>query len=146
MSVNPGTKYFAFAVFEEGDLVYWRTRMLKGRWSTEKVRKVERLLLDLIEYHRITELVIKRPHPSRSSRNLDNLVSAITRLGKRGRLVLRFYSLHRLKNSMSLDHRNGKMDIARSVTQRYPFLLPLLEKETKYHLRMFEAIAAGLSR
>ena len=97
LAVNPGTKYLGLAVFQGTDLVYYAIKVLKGEWSREKMRRVERILSDLIDRHDITMLTVKRLHPSRSSRNLHYLTAAIERLAKKQRLKLRFYTLDDLR-------------------------------------------------
>ena len=148
LAVNPGTKYLGLAVFQGTDLVYWAVKVLKGKWSREKIRRAEKILSDLIDQHNVTVMTLKRLHSSRSSRNLNCLVASIERLAKKKGLRLRHYTLSDLKNFLAPDLRVTKLDLAGLVAARYRFLLPHLEGERKhrhlYFLQMFEAIAAGI--
>lgn len=147
LAINPGTRYVGLAIFEGTDLVYWHTRMLRGRWSKEKMRTVERVLLDLIEHHGITTLVVKRPHSSRTSRNLNNLVSSVIRLATKQGLTVRLYSLDFLKEHLTPESKPTRVSLARHMAVRYRVLAPVLERELRlkhqYSLRMFEAVALG---
>jgi len=148
LAVNPGTKYLGLAVFQGSDLVYWGIKVLKGKWSREKMRRAEKILSDLIDQHDITMLTVKRLHSSRSSRNLNCLVTSIERLVKNKGLRLRLYALSDLQKFLAPNMRVNKLDMAGLVAARYRFLIPHLEGERKhrhpYFVRMFEAIAAGI--
>jgi RNase H-fold protein (predicted Holliday junction resolvase) len=148
LAVNPGTKYLGLAAFQGSDLVYWGVKVLKGKWSREKMRSIERILLDLIGQHDVTVLTLKKPHSSRSSRNLNCLVAAVERLTKKKRLKVRLYSLNDLKNFLALGMKINKIEMAGMAVARYQFLIHQLEREKKnkhpYFTRMFEAIAAGV--
>lgn len=136
------------AVFERTDLVYWGVKVLKGRWSKEKMLNAKAALLNLINQYDVTLLVIKKIHHSRSSKNLNYLVAAINNLASRKKLRVYPYSLSELKEFLALGTRINKMEIAGLAAARYQFLINQLEKERRhkhpYFVRMFEAIAAGI--
>lgn len=148
LAVNPGTKYLGLAAFQGPDLVYWGVKVRKGKWSKEKLKNTERIIINLVDQHEITVLTLKKPHSSRTSRNLNRLVAAVGRLAKRKRLQLHLYSLNDLKNFLAFGMRINKIDLAGLAVARYQFLIHQLEKEKKnkhpYFTRMFEAIAAGI--
>jgi RNase H-fold protein (predicted Holliday junction resolvase) len=148
LAVNPGTKYLGLAVFQSTDLVYWGTRVLKGKWSQKKMGDAETTLRNLIDQYHVDILVLKKLHSSRSSRNLNCLVRSIEKLTKKKRVRLYLYSLSDLKEFLAEGMKANKMAIAGIVTARYPFLIHELEREKKhkhpYFVRMFEAIAAGI--
>jgi hypothetical protein len=148
LAVNPGTRYLGLAIFQEDDLVCWSVKVLEGKWSREKIRDVETILLGHIEHYGVTVLVTKDPHSYRGSRNLTCLSTAIGRLAKKEGLRLRFYSLGSLKDALAHGMKTTKMGIAGTVAARYRFLIPLLEREGRnkhsYFIRMFEATAAGM--
>ena len=148
LAINPGTKYIGIAIFQPPDLVYWGIRVLKGKWSQEKIRNVETALQNHIDKYHINLLVLKKLHASRSSANLNYLVKLIKELARKKGIELSFYSLNDVKEFLAAGVKTNKMDIAGIVTARYPFLIHELEREKKhkhpYFVRMFEAIAAGV--
>ena len=148
LAVNPGTKYVGLAVFHGPDLVYWGIKVLKGKWSKEKMKCVEKTLLGLIDQHSVTTLVIKKVDSSRTSRNLDALVESIEQCAEKRKLKVCPYTLSELKKFLALGNRINKMEIAGLAVARYQFLIHQLERERKhkhpYFVRMFEAIAAGI--
>jgi Holliday junction resolvasome RuvABC endonuclease subunit len=149
LAINPGTRYVGLAIFEGTDLVYWRTRMLRGRWSKEKIRSVERIIIEHVEHYHVTTIAVKDPYSYKASRNLKYLTSAIVRLAQRRKLKLHLYRLNDLKDALAPGLKVNKTDLAGLVAAQYRFLIPLLEKERKnkhsYLLRMFEAAAAGMA-
>jgi RNase H-fold protein (predicted Holliday junction resolvase) len=148
LAVNPGTKYVGLAVLQGSDLIYWGVKVLKGKWSKDKMDNAKATLLNLIERYDISMIVLKRLNRSRSSRNLNRLAGAIERLAKKKRLRISLYCLSDLKKFFAKDMEVNKMDIAELVVARYLFLSYQLEKERKhkhpYFVRMFEAVAAGI--
>jgi hypothetical protein len=149
LAVNPGTKYLGLAVFQDTDLVYWGVKVRKGKWSKQKAQNTEKTLLALIDRYRVNTLVLKNLHPSRSSKNLDQLVGSIKNLAKTNDIRLHLCSLDDIKKGMAVKGRINKMAIAEIVTARYLFLVHELESERKhrnpYFVRMFEAVAAGIT-
>ena len=148
LAVNPGTKYIGLAVFQISDLVYWGTRVLKGKWSEKKMENAEAALENLIDRYHVDALVLKKLHSSRSSDNLNCLAVSIEKLAKKKGIKLCLYSLGDLKESLAVGMKANKMAIAGIMTTRYPFLIHEFEKEKRhkhpYFIRMFEAIAAGI--
>jgi len=148
LAVNPGTKYVGLAVFRDSDLVYWGIKVLKGKWSTKKMKCVEKTVANLIDHHDVTTLVIKKVDPSKSSKNLNSLVATIQSCAKKKKIKICLYTLEELKKFLALGKRINKMEIAGLAVARYQFLIHQLERERShkhpYFVRMFEAIAAGI--
>lgn len=148
LAINPGTKYVGIAIFQTSDLVYWGIRVLKGKWSQEKMRNIETALQNHITRYHVNLLVLKKLHASRSSKNLNYLVKLIKELARKKGIELSLYSLSDVKEFLAAGVKTNKMDIAEIVTNRYPFLVHELEREREhkhpYFVRMFEAIAAGI--
>lgn len=148
LAVNPGTKYVGLAVFRDSDLVYWGIKVLKGKWSKEKMKCVEKTVTNLIDHHDVTILVIKKVDPLKSSKNLNSLVASIQSCARKKNIKIYPYTLEELKKFLALGKRINKMEIAGLAAARYQFLIHQLERERShkhpYFVRMFEAIAAGV--
>jgi RNase H-fold protein (predicted Holliday junction resolvase) len=148
LAINPGTKYIGLAVFQGQDLTYWGIKTFKGNWSKEKMIRIKTTLLNLIAQYGITKLILKKLNQTNSSVNLNDLTEAIEKLAREKRLKVSLYRLGDIKKILMEDGRINKMDVARLVANRYPFLNCHLEKERRnkneYFVRMFEAIAAGI--
>jgi Holliday junction resolvasome RuvABC endonuclease subunit len=148
IGINPGSKYLAIAIFQGSDLRYWSIKVLKGKWSKEKLERAKKIVSDLIERYDLNVLAIKKLHPSRSSKNLNQLVVKIKELSKGNGLRVYEYSVKELEKFISPEERINKRRMAELVASEYPFLFPMLEKEKRnknpYAIRMFEAIALGI--
>lgn len=148
LAVNPGTKYLGLAVFQGSDLIYWGTKVLRGKWSINKLRNAEGLLLDIIDRYDIAVLSLKRVHPSRSSTNLRSLITSIEGLAEKRGLTVHRYELGDLRKFFAPGLKANKISILRLALAPYHFLTDHLDREEKhkhpYFIRMFEAIAAGV--
>lgn len=148
LAINPGSKYLGLAIFQESDLRYWGIKVLKGRWSKNKILKVKIILSDLIGQYEPNVLAIKKLNPSRSSKNLNHLVANIREFLRRKILKVYQYTLKDLEKFFSPEGRINKKKMAELVVSHYPFLIHSFDKERKnknpYFIRMFEAIALGV--
>jgi Holliday junction resolvasome RuvABC endonuclease subunit len=148
IGINPGSKYLGIAIFQGSDLRYWGIKVLKGKWSKEKMERAKEILSDLIDQYDLNVLAIKRLHPSRSSKNLNQLVARIKDFLKRKGLRIYEFSLKDLEKFFSPEEKINKRKMAELVASDYPFLFQMLEKERRnknpYAIRMFEAIALGI--
>jgi hypothetical protein len=147
LAINPGTKYLGYAVFQGSELRDWGIKTISGKWSKEKMEKLEKIIVGFIDRYGLNILAIKRLHPSRSSQNLDELVSQIKELAKSKGLRICQYSINDLKDFFSPEKRINKNHLAEILTSKHQSLFHELEEEkahkNHYRLRMFEAVALG---
>jgi hypothetical protein len=135
------------AVFQGNQLKDWRVKILKGRWSKEKLKKALTIISTWIERYQPDLLVIKRLHPSRSSRGLTSLQTQIQRVCLRKKINLTQYSIKHLETLFCPEARKNKRSLAEAVAADYPELYFELNieklRKNSYHMRMFEAVALG---
>lgn len=147
LAINPGTRYLGMAVFQGNQLKDWRVKILKGRWSKDKLKKALTIISTWIERYQPDLLVIKRLHPSRSSRGLTSLQTQIQRVCLRKRLNLTQYSIKYLETLFCPEERKNKSSLAEAMAADYPELYFELNieklRKNSYHMRMFEAVALG---
>jgi len=156
LAINPGTRYLGLALFQGNQLKDWRVKILKGRWSQKKLNKALGIITAFAERYQPGLLVVKRLHPSRTSRGLESLIIHLRRLCLRKRISVSQYSIKQLEDSFCGDQPKNKRNLAQAVAANYPELYGELnaeypqpkpgEKEKKknpYHIRMFEAVALG---
>lgn len=105
------------------------------------------ILSDLIEQHEPDVLAIKEIHPSRTSRNLNQLVGQIRGIARRKGLRIYRCSIKDLERFFSPEERINKRELAELVASEHPVLSHELNKEkairNPYYIRMFEAVALG---
>jgi len=147
LAINPGSRYIGIAFFQGAELRDWGIKVIKGKWSADKMKKIRSIISGFIERYGPNVLVIKRLHPSRSSANLNHLVSKIKELSKRRGLKVYQYSIKDLETFFSPKGRINKKQMAEMIALEYPVLFHELKKEKShknpYHIRMFEAVALG---
>ena len=147
LAINPGTRYVGIAIFEGPELLDWRVKVIKGKWSKEKLQKIMLLLRSSIERHEPDVLTIKKLHRCRSSVNLNHLTSRIKQVSKRKGLRIHQYSIKDVESFFFPGVKSNKNKLAETITLKYPFLLHEFKKENanknSYHIRVFEAVALG---
>lgn len=147
LAINPGTRYLGIATFEGPELSDWRVKVIKGKWSKEKQQKTLVIVRSLIERYQPDVLAIKKLHHSRSSGNLNRLVSRIKQHSKRKGLKVYQYSIKELEAFFFGEAKANKNKLAETLTSKYPFLIHEFNKEranrNSYHIRVFEAVALG---
>jgi Holliday junction resolvasome RuvABC endonuclease subunit len=147
LAINPGTKYMAIAIFRESELREWFIKIFKGKWSKEKRHTILAAIETLMDRYQVTVLAIKRLHPSRSSRNLNSLVSGIKREMDRRGLKVHEYSITQMERSFCTEGKVNRKNMAEQVVRDYPGLFNEFEKEKQhknpYWARLFEAVALG---
>ena len=145
IGINPGTRYMGIAVFNGRELMDWRIKVLKGRWSKEKMEKALSIISDFIERYQPNVLAIKKLHPSRKSRNLDQLVAKIKEFSRRKSLKVHQYSIKDLEKLFIQEKKLNKKNLAEAIVSENPVLFHEQQKEKSqknpYHIRMFEAVA-----
>jgi len=147
LAINPGTRYLGIAVFEGPELLDWRVKVIKGKWSKGKQQKTLAVARFFMDQYEPDILAIKKLHRSRSSANLNLLVSRIKQLSKRKGLRIHQYSIKDVESFFFPGVKSNKNKLAETITLKYPFLLHEFKKEksnkNSYHIRVFEAVALG---
>jgi len=145
IGINPGTRYLGIAVFDGPELMDWRIKVLKGRWSKEKMKKAVGIISDYMERYQPNVLAIKKLHPSRRSKNLLKLANKIKELSKRKKLKVYQYSIKELERFFIEEGKLNKRNLIEAIAELYPMLHYDLIKERKhrnaYHTRALEAVA-----
>lgn len=147
IGINPGTRYLGISVFHGSELMDWRVKVVQGKQSKEKIERAMKIVSGFIEEYRPDALSIKKIHSSKSSINLNKLVTKIKESSKRKRLKVYEYSIKELEEFFLPEGRTNKKKIAEEITSKYPVLSNELNSEKKrknpYHIRMFEAVSLG---
>jgi len=145
IGINPGTRHLGIAIFLDSDLRDWRVKSFKEKWSKEKMEKIRKSILSIINQYKPNVLAIKKLHPSRSSKNSKHLVTRINELSKRKGLKVYQYSIKELERFFHPEEKSNKKKLTKILTSEYPDLFHELNKEKKnknpYYIRMFEAVA-----
>jgi Holliday junction resolvasome RuvABC endonuclease subunit len=145
IGINPGTRYLGIAVFDGPELMDWRIKVLKGKWSKEKMKKAIEIISEFIERYETAVLAIKKVHPSRRSRNLAQLVAKIKEFSRRKGSRVFQYSIKDVEEFFIEEDKLNKKNLAEAIVLENPALFHELQKEkankNPYYVRVFEAVA-----
>ena len=145
LAINPGTRYIGIAVLVGTDLVDWGVKVMEGKWSPEKLVKAMHVISALIADYQPNTIAIKRPHPSRTSAQLDELCREIIEMAEKHGIEIQDYSIEEIETFHGQGTRINKARLAKLVCVKYPALARALRREQRssnpYHVRMFEAVA-----
>lgn len=147
MGINPSTGCLGFAFLREANLEDWGVKVVKGKWSGSKKRKVLSLVDGFMQRFEPDVLALKRLHPSRSSAHLNALVREIKARARARQIGVREYSIDAMEQFFCSGKRKNKKVLAQAVACDYPVLYRELGKEKvnrhPYHIAVFEAVALG---
>lgn len=122
-------------------------KVVSGKLSPAKRRKIVRLVDRLIQEYEPNILALKKLHSSRSSRTLDRLNREIEGIAAANDVKLEKHSIQEIEQFFMPEERINKMGLAELLCQKHPVLRHELHKEhnnlNPYHIRMFEAVALG---
>lgn len=77
LGISPGTRVTGLAIAKNGSFIDWQLKAFKGKWSGMKLTIILRSIEGIIEKYGITHIVLKIPHPSRSSKAVNKLCKEI---------------------------------------------------------------------
>jgi len=149
IGVNPGARYLGIAVFQGPELMDWRIKVLKGKWSKEKMKRATEIISEFIDRYEPDVLAIKKLHPSRRSRNLAQLVAKIKEFSRRKGLKVFQYSIKDVEEFFIEEDKLNKKNLAEAIVSENPALFHELKKEkahkNPYYTKVFEAVALALA-
>jgi hypothetical protein len=149
LAVNPGSRYVGVAIFRGLDLYDWRVRTVRESLLQEKAAAVTGLLAGIIDRYDINMLVVKKIHPSRSSKNLEHILREIRGLARKRDMDFRELTIDDVERRIDSERVGNKRLLMDKVAARYPDLYLELEREKRnknpYLVRMFEAVALGVA-
>ncbi len=147
VGINPGTRYLGISAFHETELRDWRVKVVNGKLPKEKIERVMAIVSGFIAEYKPNALAIKRLHSSRSSYNLNMLVTKIKEFSRRKKVKVYEYSIKELEAFFSTEGKTNKKKMVEMIASKYPDLSNEFNREKKqknpYHTRMFEAVALG---
>jgi Holliday junction resolvasome RuvABC endonuclease subunit len=145
MGINPGTRYLGIAILQESELLDWRIKVLKGKWSKEKMKRAIEIISEFIDRYEAGVLAIKKLHLSRRSRNLAQLVAKIKECSRRKGLKVFQYSIKDVEQFFIEEDKLNKKNLAEAIVLENPALFHELQKEKSnkniYYIRVLEAVA-----
>jgi len=143
LGISLGTRIIGFAVMRNGELVDYRIKCFKDRWTRTKRDSIVSYIEKLIDYYSVTAVAIKALAPIRSSARLNALTENVKKeLGNHNARVFA-YSMVTVKLALGIPHSNQR-DLMEFIAERYGLrrlYLKEINNRHDYYDRMFEAIA-----
>lgn len=147
LGISPGTRYVGIAILRNGELFSWKIKSYKGVYDPVKVDRTLEYIENLIIMQVINSIACKIPHSKRTSPVLDKIIQRIREMSAQYKVDCKIYTIEDLKSLFKMKFSNKYM-LAEYVAKKFPQLTEALIRERKnknrYHIRTFEAIAAGL--
>jgi len=144
LGISLGTRLIGIAVIRNGELIDYRVKTFKQRWSKEKQKEILGFIQTLIEYFTVQEVVVKPCNPLRASKRINQLSLELKKLLGGRKVNTHFYSLATVKLGLAIKSKN-KEGLMEAITERYFELRKIYLKEINnrhsYYEKMFEAIA-----
>ncbi|MEW6060796.1 MAG: hypothetical protein AB1600_02535 [Bacteroidota bacterium] len=141
LAVNPGSRYVGIAVFLGTELRDWAVKVIKNE------KKIGDIISHYIHQYGITHCAVKRLHPSRTSKVLNQAVALLKNYVNTHIGCLYEYSIDDVKKNLVPNEKTNKKRLMDEIVVRYPFLQNDLNREGRnknpYLIRMFEAVGIG---
>lgn len=145
IGINPGTRYLGIAILYGQELMDWRIKVLNGKWSREKLKKVTEIISELVDQYEPSVLVIKKLHLSRRTENLLRLTDKIKEVAKYKKMKVYQYSIKEIEGNFIDGKKLNRRNLIETMIEFFPVLHNDLNKERNhknpYYFRMFEAVA-----
>ncbi|XVJ66915.1 MAG: hypothetical protein HEQ40_12380 [Lacibacter sp.] len=138
LGISLGTRYIGTALFEEGVLVDWHTKVFKMPWSDTKMRIIRNVLLRIIEQEEVSTVIVRVPPEQKQGYFLQKL----------GRYLFQTFKEHSI-NFCLRDIRTNtsppkQKELHRLILTCYPELMQECKREqqnkTTYYYKIFEAV------
>jgi hypothetical protein len=146
LGINPGARHLGYALFQNSELRDWGIKAVKGKWTSEKKEKMERIFLNLLDHEKPDYVAFKKLHPARCSPELCDFLASLKRHCRTRRILVYEYPIKYLEEVV-LTEKMNKKKLVESLGEIYPVLFSEAEKErgnkNSYYTRMFEAVALG---
>ncbi|REJ81340.1 MAG: hypothetical protein DWQ44_09820 [Bacteroidetes bacterium] len=136
------------AILRKEKLSIWEIKTFKGHWNEGKLKDILFRVNEIIDRYEVTHICLKRSSKNQTSEGLSKLISEITFLSKRKKLVINQYDLQDLKSLFTDNYKFTKQSMFRALAEQNPFLHEQYNRELKlsvpYYEKMFEAIISVL--
>lgn len=148
LGISLGSRLLGMALRYNGKLCHYRVRTFYGAWTEEKRLDMIATLRKTIQKYGVVCLSVKTPKASHCSRSITELMRDIRQLAQELSITLIVCTITHLTKRFCGPVRGNKQGLMQGVVARYPEhprLAELHAKEkrnhSKYHVRIFEAIA-----
>jgi Holliday junction resolvasome RuvABC endonuclease subunit len=155
LSLKPSTKQMSIAVLDNQDLVYWRNKKIRKKKLLESqvLKSLKNTLDKLIEFWKPNIIAVEDIHYTQAKKSslLNSLTRKIKDISRERKIRVYFFSPIEARKFFCQNEKANKLNTAKVLAEKYPWLYQKYEKENKkrwyqfkFGLRVFDAIAVGL--
>lgn len=145
LGLSIGTKHIGIAVEDGKELIEWRVRRFRGKWSDDKLRVILRYLGKIITKHQVEAITVKIPETHYHTSAFAALKNGLTALAKKRKVPIYGYTIRDLKSWYRVQRNTFKEALMETILDIRPELNHEYLKEKKYrtgyYIRIFEAVA-----
>jgi hypothetical protein len=145
LGLSIGTKHIGIAVEDGKELVEWRVRRFRGKWSDDKLHTILRYLEKIIIKHQVEAITVKIPETHYHTLAFTALKNSLTTLAKEKNIPIYGYTIRDLKSWYRVQGNTFKEALMEAMLDLRPELKHEYLKEKKYktgyYIRIFEAVA-----
>lgn len=152
LAIDPGTRHLGFACFDGSALEDYGVKDIRYVTGAEDVfAAVTTIMNRLISQKKPYALALEKNNFSQIQQNLrlTLAIGKIKQVARRHRVRVFELDPRTIRKVVCRDGNATKRELARTVSVRYPQLLPYLktnrEWAARYHQNAFDAIAVGLT-
>lgn len=147
LGISPGTRVTGIAIFYDTELIEWKVKTLRGRWNSEKLKRLILFMRKTIDRYAARSMVVKILQESKSSAGLKTLIASLRDLAQEKHCSYYTCTLKDLKTLYKGFEVNNKRELVEAVVGKHPELGLIRDKENRskyrYYTKMFEAIACA---
>lgn len=145
LGLSIGTKHIGIAVEDGKELIEWRVRRFRGKWSDEKRATILRYIEKVITKHHIEAITVKTPETHYHTAAFAALKNGLITLAKEKNIPIYGYTIRDMKSWYRVQGDTFKEALMEAMLDLRPELKHEYLKEKKYktgyYIRIFEAVA-----
>lgn len=146
LGISPGTHAMGIALFSNQELIDWKLRTFKGKWTASKGRHIVKTISLYLEKYQVAHLVLKIPNLHYSSIPALSVIRGIRQAAFHLDIPVYEYRVKELERHLSDEIKTKKRSIVEPVLKKYPELITDYKRIKRYvdseFIKVYEAVAA----
>lgn len=147
LGLSFNTRNLGLAVIKLDQIVDYRSRLHKEKWTLQKKEMILTSLVTCIKDYAIQKVALSIPYPRHQTAEFMELMNSIIATAQMRNIKVITYVPKDLQLLVFNSKKKGLKIIMKQLVTLYPELVPYYEKEmgnkVKYYYKMFEAIGVA---
>lgn len=122
LGISPGTRYFSVVIFNRGDLIEYRIKYLKGKWSKTKLVKTAKYLSGVYDRYRFNLVLLRMPPDLYCNDHLKLIITEVQAFAEQHHITLIKYPHAKLENHLKNVNGQSKLSLTEKLFTLYPEL------------------------